>query len=179
MIPDLPALPGWQTRRGRRLIALGVATLTALPLACGCRSRRSPAQPTPSVVVPSTRTVAGPGVEQILLTGSFERVSRAVTGTASIVRRGTDYFLLLSAVTVAQAGQIRVYLVGDDGARSTRIFDETALKYDMAPLEQGVPEQRIALPSQPDASLRSVVLFYPAFGVNLAVAPLHPQANGP
>jgi hypothetical protein len=67
---------------------------------------------------------------------------------------------------------VRVYLVGHERASSTRILDETEMKYDMGELERGVPEQRIELPSEPDPALRSVVLFYPSFGVNLAVAPL-------
>jgi hypothetical protein len=172
MAQDFPSSPDRQRRPGRRLIVFGVAVLAALPTGYGCRSRRSPAQPTPSVAVPTSQTAAAGAVEQVLLTGSFERVSRGVTGTASIARRGNEYLLLLSAVTVAEVGTVRVYLLGHDRAKSTRIFDETVLKYDMAELERGVAEQRIVLPSEPDPTLRSVVLFNPAFSVNLAVAPL-------
>lgn len=141
--------------------------------ACGCKSRKSPTQPRSSL---SASEIAAPApvVEQLLLTGTFERVARAASGTASIYRRGDDYELRLSAVTVAQEGTVRVYLVGHEHADSTRIVGETEMKYDMAELEQGAAEQRIPLPSQPDPALRSVVLFNPAFGVNLAVAALRP-----
>jgi hypothetical protein len=123
--------------------------------------------------------VTRPAQQQVVLSGAFERVSRRVSGRASIVRRGNDYLLQLQDVSVAQEGSVHVYLVGHPRADSTRILDETEMKYDMAELERGVPEQQIPLPSEPDQALRSVVLVYPAFGVNLAVAPLRPAANAP
>lgn len=143
--------------------------------AVGCRSRNSRVQPTPSVVGSAEDVKAAVQGEQVLLVGSFERVARAASGSAQIVRRGDSFELQLKGVSVAQEGVVRVYLVGHDYAKSTRILDETEMKYDMAELERGVPEQNIALPSEPDPALRSVVLFYPEFGVNLAVAPLRPS----
>lgn len=144
----------------------------------GCRNRRSPTQPSPSAHTSAAGSATTASAEQILLEGSFERVSRAASGTARIVRLGNAYELRLSSVTVAQEGTVRVYLVGHERPSSTRILDETELKYDMAELERGVVEQRIELPSEPDPALRSVVLLHPAFGVNLAVAPLRSPMNG-
>lgn len=141
-----------------------------------CRNPQAVTEPRPMA---STSAAAAASWEETTLLGKFERVARAVTGTASIVRRGADFELVLQGVTVAQEGAVRVYLVGHDRASSTRILDETEMKYDMAELERGAQEQRIALPSEPDPQLRSVVLFYPEFGVNLAVAPLRPKAKTP
>ncbi len=145
----------------------------------GCRNRRSSTPPSPSARTSVAGVATTASVEQILLEGSFERVSRAASGTARIVRRGNVYELRLSSVNVAQEGTVRVYLVGHERPASTRILDETELKYDIAELERGAMEQRIELPSEPDPALRSVVLLHPAFGVNLAVAPLRSPTNGP
>lgn len=168
-------------RAGRdRLLRLVIASCAGVLLtfaSTGCRSRKSPARSIPSTTLSAPASAVTPE-EQILLSGSFERVSRAVTGRASIVRRGQDFELKLEGVTVAQTGEVHVFLVGHERAATTRIVDDTEMKYDMAKLELGVPEQRIALPSEPDPALRSVVLFYPTFGVNLAVAPLQRSANG-
>lgn len=153
-----------------------LAMLGVQPL--GCRSPQAASDPRPSMSASAAATGAAE-LQETMLEGKFERVARAVTGAASIVRRGADFELVLHGVTVAQEGTVRVYLVGHDRASSTRILDETEMKYDMAELERGVGEQRIGLPSEPDPKLRSVVLFYPEFGVNLAVAPLRPKALTP
>jgi hypothetical protein len=113
----------------------------------------------------------------VLLAGDFERVSRATKGHAEILRRGEKFELVLTNVTVATDSLVRVYLVGHDRASSTFLVDETELKYDMATLEQGAARQVIELPSEPDARLRSVVLYIPAFGINLGFAPLRPRNN--
>lgn len=164
--------------RARRRFSLPVWPAGAFFCVClglpqlGCRSQPA-TDPRPATS--TSAELASTAWEETTLEGKFERVARAVTGTASIVRRGADFELVLREVTVAQQGTVRVYLVGHDWASSTRILDETEMKYDMAELERGVPEQRIALPSEPDPRLRSVVLFYPEFGVNIAVAPLRPK----
>jgi len=113
-----------------------------------------------------------PPASESFLTGDFVRVVKAVTGKAEIRHEGDEYWLVLRDVTLDAEGQIHVYLVGHEAARTTRAVTEAELKYDMGPLERGAAEQRIALPSRPDESLRSVVLFEVEFGVNLAVAPL-------
>jgi hypothetical protein len=154
---------------------------TAISGVAGCQSRKSATSPQPQPA-PSARSIVAPPMpltEQTMLTGSFERVSRAASGTANIVRHGNDYELRLNGVSVATEGVVHVYLVGHDDASSTRIVTETEMKYDMAELLRGVPEQRIALPSEPSPLLRSVVLFNPAFGVNLAVARLRPTSKAP
>lgn len=143
----------------------------------GCHSQQAATDPRPATS--TSVEVASVAWEETTLEGRFERVARAVTGTASIVRRGADFELVLREVTVSQQGTVRVYLVGHDWASTTRILDETEMKYDMAELERGALEQRIALPSEPDPRLRSVVLFYPEFGVNIAVAPLRPKRKAP
>jgi hypothetical protein len=110
--------------------------------------------------------------EIVVLSGSFERASRATSGQARIVRRGDQYELVLSNVTVAFDSMVRVYLVGHDRASSTFLVDSAELKYDMAELQRGAERQVIALPSEPDPSLRSVVLYSPMYGINLGFAPL-------
>jgi hypothetical protein len=116
--------------------------------------------------------VGHPASDEVILAGNFERVSRATTGRAEIVRRGPEYELVLTAVTVASDAKARVYLVSHDRASSTFLVDSAELKYDMAELERGKERQIIALPSEPDPRLRSVVLYNPDFGINLGFAPL-------
>jgi hypothetical protein len=123
--------------------------------------------------------LSGKPAEQVLLAGEFERVSRQTTGHAEIVRRGEQYELVLTNVTVKNDSMVRVYLVGHDRASSTFLVDSTELKYDMAELERGVPRQVIELPSEPDARLRSVVLYNPMFGINLGFAPLRAPSKSP
>jgi hypothetical protein len=108
----------------------------------------------------------------VVLSGSFERASRATSGQAHIVRRGERYELVLSNIAVAFDSMVRVYLVGHDRASSTYLVDSTELKYDMAELQRGAERQVIELPSEPDSRLRSVVLYSPTFGINLGFAPL-------
>jgi hypothetical protein len=167
---------GLATRRQYRLTCCGLAMLAAL-CTNGCRNRTS-LKPTPLAQGSAVGAMTTVPNEQLLLEGTFERVAKAASGTARIVRRGNVYELRLNNVIVAQEGAVRVYLVGHERAANTRILDETEMKYDMAELERGVAEQRIELPSEPDRALRSVVLFYPAFGVNLAVAPLRSPIDG-
>jgi hypothetical protein len=160
----------------QRYEAVWLLTALVSLWAIGCRNRTS-LKPSPSVQTSAGGAGIVAPVEQILLEGSFERVAKAATGTARIMRCGKTYELRLSDVTVQQEGMVRVYLVGHERPSNTHILDETELKYDMAELERVKSEQRIELPSEPDPALRSVVLYYPAFGANLAVAPLRPPMN--
>jgi hypothetical protein len=109
---------------------------------------------------------------EVLLTGAFEHAAKPAEGEAEIVRRGDDYELRLRRVRVASDRPVRVYLVGAERASTTRSVVEAELKYDMEDLKPGLAEQVIALPSEPDSALRSVVLWDPAFSVNLAFAAL-------
>lgn len=120
----------------------------------------------------SAAKATDPNAPQVLLAGDFERVSRATQGHAEIVKRGNQFELVLSNVTVQSDSMVRVYLVGHDRASTTFLVDATELKYDMASLEPGAARQVIELPSEPDPRLRSVVLYSPAFGINLGFAPL-------
>jgi hypothetical protein len=141
-----------------------------LLLACQSQGARQniPAKPSPDASV-STKATDAPVV---LLAGNFERVSRATQGHAEIVKRGSQFELVLTNVSVASDSMVRVYLVGHDRASSTFLVDATELKYDMAALESGAARQVIELPSEPDPRLRSVVLYSPSFGINLGFAPL-------
>src|SRR5512138_1328799 len=114
----------------KSLAANVLLLMAANCLTPACRSR----QPTRGARPSASAAVAleTPTTEQVVLSGAFERVSRAVAGTASIVHRGSSYYLTLKGVTVAQEGMVRVYLVGHERASNTRIFDESELKYDMA-----------------------------------------------
>lgn|SRR5512145_3088919 len=166
------------TRQSRsiRTAPIALAMILIGSAVDGCRSRQTVPQSGSTLSNPNPSSAASRS-DGVLLEGTFERVARPVTGKASIVRRGTTYELVLSGVTVSQEGSVHVYLVGHDRPKTTRIVDETEMKYDMAELEPGGAEQRILLPSEPDPALRSVVLFYPTFGVNLAFAPLHPPTT--
>jgi hypothetical protein len=148
--------------------------LPALATTGGCRHDRGQASPAPSSPTAGARVSA----PTVLLSGSFERVAKPVSGRAEIRREGEGYFLVLYDVSIRAEGSVHVYLVGELAARTTRAVTEAALSYDMAELAQGNSEQRILLPSAPDPSLRSVVLFQADFGVNLAVAPLRPPLPG-
>jgi len=171
--PTMRALLGhWHSSLGRLLTMLVALT------ASDCRNGTS-LKPGPVAQTSAVGAVVSVPSEQILLEGTFERVAKAAGGSARIVRRGDNYELRLNNVTVAQEGAVRVYLVGHERASSTRILGETEMKYDMAELDRSVSEQRIELPSEPDRALRSVVLWYPPFGVNLAVAPLRPKVLRP
>ncbi len=108
------------------------------------------------------------------LTGEFRRIVKPVRGRADVVYRDGKYQLCLTGVKVEADGPLRVYLVGEDDASTTRLVTESKLVYDMAPLENGATDQVIDLPSRPDDRLRSVVLWQQAFAINLAVAPLRP-----
>ncbi len=151
------------------------ATMLRQPLVVACTllfaaCRHDAGQLAPNPTGTGT-SVAAP-TSEVWLRGDFVRVVKGVTGTAEIRHEADQYWLVLRDVTTDAEGQIHVYLVGHDAARTTRAVTEADLKYDMAPLERGVLEQRILLPSRPDDSLRSVVLFEVEFGVNLAVAAL-------
>ncbi len=118
---------------------------------------------------PDVRTASA---ESTLLSGRFESVGKTTRGTVELIARGDDYFLRLRNVKVEYDGPIHIYLVGVPSAPNTASVDNTELKYDMAPLQNGAEEQLVALPSAPDPALRSVVLWNPKYGANLANAPL-------
>jgi hypothetical protein len=138
-----------------------VGSLAAL-LLLGCRNQPSE-QHSSSQAKPSQR---------VLLRGTFQAVTKPAQGTAEIIKRGEDYELQLSGVSVKSSGEVHVYLVGLPSAPSTAAVDAVDMKYDMASLTQGAAEQHIALPSEPDVALRSVVLWDPKYGANLASATL-------
>jgi len=128
------------------------------------------------------RDTSGPVAEDssaptVVLAGEFERVAKSAQGRAEIVRRGDQFELRLRQVRVDSKRPVRVYLVGVDRAPTTRSVASAELKYDMATLDQTVAEQIIALPSEPDPRIRSVVLWEPTFYVNLAFAPLRPPGG--
>lgn len=109
--------------------------------------------------------------EQVLLRGSFVAVAKTASGAVDLRARGDDYELCLENVTIAHDGPVRVYLVGLDDAPSTAAVDRAPLKYDIGPLG-AEKHQCITLPSAPDPTLRSVVLWNPRYGANLAAAQL-------
>ena len=67
---------------------------------------------------------------------------------------------------------MHVYFVGVPAAKTTREVVQTDTKYDFGLLLTDAPQQVIDLPSEPAPELRSVVLWNPAYGVNLAFAAL-------
>lgn len=138
----------------------------------GCKNQGLVADSTARAPAAEASGVSQTPSEEVMLAGDFERVSRATTGRAEIVRRGMAYELVLTGVNVATDSTARVYLVGHDRASSTFLVDSAEVKYDMAALERGRERQVIALPSEPDPKLRSVVLYNPEFGINLGFAPL-------
>ncbi len=142
------------------MVVLGAGTAAA-----GCRRESPP---------PAEQQVSGPVV---LLRGVFVSVAKTAQGHAEIVRDGERFELRLRGVTIESKRPVRVYLVGAERASTTRSVFEARLQYDMAELEVGADPQIIALPSEPDPSLRSVVLWEPTFYVNLAYAPLTPPGD--
>ncbi len=142
------------------LVALGATTVSAATVLSGCE-KEEPA---------STTEVAGE--RGVIASGRFENVGKRVSGRAQLENTSKGYVLRLLDVQVDAAGPIHVYLVGLDQAKNTRIVDETELKYDMGPLDGSKPEQVIPLPGKPDPALRSVVLWNPQYGANLAAASL-------
>lgn len=156
------------TRYRRGLLA---AVLVALVLACpGCKQA--------SDAAPADATASGDQTE-VLLSGSFKRVAKKVEGRVELVRRGKNYALRLLQTKVDNLGEVHVYFVGLPDARSTLEMAATETQYDFGPLEQGAPEQLIALPSEPAPELRTVVLFEPRYRVNLAAAPLAAVSSAP
>ena len=142
-----------------------------LPLGCQHTSHSDTAPTTqPTSPVQTAREV-------VLLRGEFVNVSRPVTGSVELVRKGEAYRLELRGVSVTFDGAVHVYLVGLEEAMTTRAVSSTDLKYDMGTLQQGQNQQSIDLPSEPDPRLRSVVLWSPAYGVNLASARLLPATS--
>lgn len=109
--------------------------------------------------------------EQVLLSGRFAAVGKPTSGSVELRARGDDYELCLLNVKIAYDGPVHVYLVGLDDALTTAAVDNADLKYDMGPLS-AVEQQCIALPSAPHPLLRSVVLWNPKYGANLAAAKL-------
>jgi hypothetical protein len=114
----------------------------------------------------------------VLLAGGFEPAAKRAEGEAEIVRQGDSFELRLHHVRVASERPVRVYLVGAERASTTRSVGETELKYDMDQLHPNLAEQVIALPSEPDPALRSVVLWDPMFAVNLGFAALRRPSAG-
>jgi hypothetical protein len=118
-----------------------------------------------------------PQTETILLEGAFEQAAKPVEGQAQIVRRGDGFELRLRRVRVTSSRPVRVYLVGAERASTTRSVISAELKYDMDELHSNQTEQTIALPSEPDPALRSVVLWDPEYSVNLGFAALRQHAK--
>lgn len=112
-----------------------------------------------------------------MLSGSFKRVAKKVEGRVELVRKGDRYALRLLGTKVDNLGEVHVYFVGLPDARSTLELAGTEMQYDFGPLEQGAPEQIIALPSEPAPELRTVVLFEPRYRVNLASAALESASS--
>lgn len=121
---------------------------------------------------PAASSAAADGTS-VLLTGTFQRVAKAASGRAEIIRRGNEYSLRLSHASVDSSSEVHVYLVGLPDVASTAELIATDTVYDFGPLEQGANEQLIELPSEPAPELKTVVLFEPRYHVNLARAPLH------
>src|SRR5688572_4373489 len=122
-------------------------------------------------------TPAEAGQVEVLLRGSFKRVTKQAAGRAEIVRRGQKYWIKLSDTTVDNPGEVHVYLVGLPDVRSTVELRAAQTLYDFGPLEQGAKEQIIPLPSAPAPELRSVVLYELRYAVNLASAALEPMST--
>ena len=125
------------------------------------------------------RTESNPQSAEVLLAGAFERAAKPAEGEAEIVRQDDRFELRLHRVRVASTRPVRVYLVGAERASTTRSVVEAELKYDMEELKPALAEQVIALPSEPDPALRSVVLWDSAFSVNLSFAALRRPAHSP
>ncbi|HEY6724266.1 MAG TPA: hypothetical protein VI197_09545 [Polyangiaceae bacterium] len=121
-------------------------------------------------------TPAAPDAGEVVLSGSFKRVAKKVEGRVELLRKGDRYALRLLGTKVDNLGEVHVYFVGLPDARSTLELAGTQMQYDFGPLEQGAPEQIIALPSEPAPELRAVVLFEPRYRVNLASAALEPAS---
>lgn len=108
----------------------------------------------------------------VMLRGSFDAIAKPAQGTVELTKTQAGYELSLNGVTVADPGPVHVYLVGLERVNSTKDLDQVEEKYDFGPLEtQGNP-QRIRLPGRPAATLRSVALVNPKFGVVLAASEL-------
>jgi hypothetical protein len=110
--------------------------------------------------------------EQVVLAGHFQAVAKPASGSVQIIRRGTSYELVLNRVSLKTPHPAHVYLVGSPSARTTHDVDAAEMKYDLGVLQNDQAEQRIALPSEPDPALRSVVLWDPRYAANLASAAL-------
>lgn len=163
------------TRSARRFVgrsapvALFGLALLGLPSACKRDSDDSKAEP--------AAAAADADEHEVLLSGTFKRVAKKVEGRVELVRKGDRYALRLLGTKVDNLGEVHVYFVGLPDARSTLELAGTEMQYDFGPLEQGAPEQIIALPSEPAPELRTVVLFEPRYRVNLAAAPLEPVSS--
>lgn len=108
----------------------------------------------------------------MLLVGNFQSVTKTASGQVELIRTGEQYQLRLRSVAVETNQPVHVYLVGLPAANTSHDVDGTELKYDMGVLQTGQAEQVIALPSQPDPALQSVVLWEPRYAANLASATL-------
>jgi hypothetical protein len=113
---------------------------------------------------------------EVLASGRFESVGKQARGAVELVRDGAEYQLSLLGVELAYEGPVHVFLVGADSAPDTATVDSASVKYDMGPLDVTSERQTIRLPSRPAPGVRSVVLWNPKYGANLAAAALsdHP-----
>ncbi len=143
-------------------LVLGVVVLAGEGVLGACRNEAPP---------PAERD---PNAPAVLLRGAFAGVAKPARGRAEIVRTGERYELHLYGARVESKRPVRVYLVGVEQAPTTRSVIDAELKYDMAELDQDVDHQVIALPSEPNRRIRTVVMWEPTFYVNLAFAPLAP-----
>jgi len=153
------------TRSMERFVLLALVGLAPCCKRDGTDTKAEPAE---------TRAAPDPG--EVVLSGSFKRVAKKVEGRVELVRKGERYALRLLGTKVDVLGEVHVYFVGLPDAKSTLELAGTEMQYDFGPLEQGAPEQIIALPSEPAPELRSVVLFEPRYRVNLAAAALEPAS---
>ncbi len=108
----------------------------------------------------------------MLRRGQFSAVGKPASGDVAIVQRGTSFELVLDGVHLKHDGDVRVYLVGLDSAKTTAAVDGTKDKYDLGPLDRSRRRQVITLPGFPSPNLRSVVLWNAKYGANLAAASL-------
>jgi hypothetical protein len=147
---------------------LGLWGLVASCFLTSCKDKRTSASQ-PAVTAKASA---------VLLEGTFERVSKVVSGKARIEQHADKFELVINPLSIPDIGPVHVYLVGLNKVRSTSDLDSVDAKYDFGPLEQTgsneyVAEQRITLPSRPAPELRSVALVNPRFGVVLGASSLH------
>jgi len=148
----------------RRCLA---ALLTLVLVACG----GSDPTGTPD---PEDGDAGGPGVGEVILSGSFHPVVHPGSGTASVyVFEDGSRELRLGADFVTDAGpQLEVWLVRADDAQDS----ETVIGADyisLGGLERAAGAQTYDIPANADLdTFRSVVVWCVPFSVNFTTAPL-------